>query len=822
MNLIPPSFAKDFRHTLRSLWRDKAFSATVLATCALCLGANIVIFAVVHAILFAPLPFDHPEQLVLPDNSYTKSGLEHIGASVANSFEWKENVPAFSEVGVYDSKDGLIGEPGSPERVETVYATPGFFRVLGVRAELGRLFLEDEGSYASKGHWNVAVLSDAFWRQHYAADPGVIGKTMKVEGGDRYIVGVLPPGFRFLSTKAQIFVTMILSDKDRGPANRHWNSTNIIARMKPGATVAQAQAQIDSLNAKLEATDPGAAWAKGAGFRTTVRGLHAAQVEKVRSPLLLLEGAAILLLGVGCVNMLSLLLVRASTRAKDISVRQVLGASRLNIAARLLTETATLALLGTALGVALAAVGLRFVGRLGVAELPLGASVRMDASVVAASAAAAILLALALAAPLIAFFSGLNLAPALASESRSGTTTRGRHRFRNSLVVAQIALAFVLLTGAGLLGLSFRRMLAVDPGFKPENVVTAWVGVPWGNSYKDKTQRNAFAERWLQTVRALPGVESVGLGTFVPVGGDRGTISMIVEGHEPGAGDAAKSHNDAMVEGDYFEALGIPLREGRLLDESDSAGAKKVCVIDEDFARHYWTGQSPLGYRIAFGGRPIDANSLRIVGVVGSVKHGSLAERDSRGIVYFPMAVYGFPFRMATIVRSTLPSSVVVPAMRKALLGLDPILPLDGISTMDAVIDESLIFPRSLMFTAALFGAMALLLSAVGVYGIMAYSVGQREREIGIRMALGAQPMQILTQFMGHGGKLLFIGLVAGCAASLAAGRLIGSLLFNVSASNASVYAAAIALLSGVVLLATLIPSRRASAISAIEALRRD
>jgi len=552
-----------------------------------------------------------------------------------------------------------------------------------------------------------------------------------------------------------------------------------------------------------------------------VRGLHAAHVAQVRPALLLLEGAVLLLLIVGFFNMLNLLLVRANSRAKEMSVRRVLGASRMNIVARLLAETTVLSVGGTAIGVGLAAAGLRVIGRLGVAELPLGAFVRMDASVLAMAAGAAMVLALLLAVPLIAFASGFELAPALASESRSGTTTRGRHRFRDSLVVAQIALAFVLLTGAGLLGLSFRRMLAVDPGFRPDHVLTAWVGVTWKN-YKEKTVRNAFADRWLQSVRSLPGVSAAALGTFIPVDGDRGTITMVVEGHEPAAGGAAKAHNDALIAGDYFSALGIPLREGRPLDDADTLGAKRVCVVDEDFARQYWPRQSPLGYRITLGGGPIGADSLRIVGVVGSVKHGSLSERDPRGMVYVPMTVFSTPFRMATIVRSTVPSEVLVPEMRKTLLGIDPILPLDGVKTMDSLIDDSLIFPRSLLFTASVFGAMALLLSAIGVYGIMAYAVGQRQREIGIRMALGAQPMRILLQFMRYGGALLFLGLVFGTAGSLAAGRLMESLLFNVSPGNVLVYLMAVVALCGVVMVAAMLPSRRAAAISPIEALRQD
>jgi predicted permease len=826
-NLAHSIFA-DFRQTSRSLWREKGFTMTVLAIVALCLGANVVIFTVVHSILLAPLPFKNPEQLVVVDNSYTKSGLEHIGASVPNYYEWKEGVTAFSESATYQITTGLIGEAGSPERVKMVYGTPSFFRVLGTKPQIGRFPIEEEGSYGGKIPWNVVVLSDYYWRQHFGADPNVLGKTMQIEGDPRFIIGVLPPGFRFLSTEAPLWVTMVWTGGDRDPRNRHWNNTNVLARLRPESTIAQAQSQIDAINARAAKDDPSRSWAEGAGFKTTVRSLHAAHVAQVRPALLLVQGGVLLLLFVGVVNVANLLMVRASARSKEVSVRLVLGASRLGIIIRQFTETTLLTGFGTVLGLGLAVVALQFIGKMGVDRLPLGAVVRLDWPVVATSVCAAMLLAVLMLGPLAALTFRTDLAPVLASESRSGTISRGAHRLRHSLIVVQIALAFVLLTEAGLLGLSFRKILATDPGFKPENALSAWIGLTW-SSYKEDTSRGAFAQKWVQRVRELPGIESVGLGTLIPIVGDTRehamasppSLTMLVEGHEPAPGEAARAHHFSEIHGDYFAALGIPLREGRFLDEGDFAGNKNVCVIDEDFAHRYWSGQSPIGYRVSLGGK-IDEHSLRIVGVVGTVKQNGLSERDARGMLYIPMTAQQAPFRMATVVRSSLSPNVLVPELRKALLEIDPLLPLEDVKPMETRIEESILFQRSLVLVAALFAALAMLLAAVGVYGVMAYAVVQRQREIGVRMALGAQPFQILALFLRMGGSLLWMGAFLGALASLLVARLIQNLLFGVSPISLGVYLETAAALTLVVLLASMIPSHRAATISVMESLRRE
>jgi predicted permease len=812
---------RDLRYSARSLCGEKVFTTTALLTLAICLGANVAIFTVVHSILLAPLPFADPEQLVVPDDSYVNQGLNHVGASTRNYFEWRDGVPAFAETGAYSYGTDTIGEPGSPEVVKDARVTPSFFRVLKAHAEFGRLFLEDEGSYGGRNHWNVVVLSDAFWRQHFSADPGVLGKTMRVGGIDRFIVGVLPPEFRFLNVDVPLWVTQTWTAGQIANPQRHWMSINVVARLHPGSTIAQAQEQIDALNARLVKDDPEAAEVKTAGFRTTVRGLHAANVDRVRPALLLLQGGGLLLLIVGAVNVMNLLLVRASARAREISVRQALGASRRNIVIYFLVETALLSTVGTLLGLGVAMSAVRFIAWLGVDQLPLGTSVHLGLPIVVASAFTSILLSFLLAVPLVVLSFGSRFAPVLDIKAHTVGPNRSIRRLRHTLISAQISLAFVLLTGAGLLGLSFRRILAVDPGFKPENVLTAWIGLPWSD-YKEDTKRAEFATRWLERIRGLPGVNSVGLGTMAPVVGEKAFFNMTIEGYQPEKGKPPEIHYSTDVCGDYFAALGIPLIEGRLLDESDFLGSKRVCVIDEDFARQYWSGKSPLNYRISLYGDKINDDSFRVVGVVGNTKQDGLTDRTQWGVIYATMRAKTLPFRIMTVVRSTLPPSVLVPEMRKALLGLDPLLPLDDVEMMEKRIERSLTFQRSLMVLAALFATLALLLAAIGVYGVMSYSVLQRRREIGVRMALGARQSQIIATFLSLGVRLLMTGLIAGAIASYFVGRLMQSLLFNVSPSTPNIYVGSSLALTLAIFLASLIPSRRAAAASVVDSLREE
>ena len=809
------ALARDTRHAFRGLIRDRAFAVTAILTFALCLGANVALFAVVNAVLIRPLPYPHAEQLVTVYNRYPKAGVERAGASVPHYLERRAGVAAFAEAGAFRPSGNTIGEAGSPDRVESMNVTPSFFRVLGVTPVLGRAFTDEEGFY---GKNNVIVLSDGFWRQKFGGDPGIIGKTVRMDGAAQTIIGVMPPNFRFGTNKPQLWTPLCFSDDDRKPDHRHANNMAMIARLKPDANLSAAQSQVDTLNQQTFAQDPYAKIVLDAGFGTTVGDLHESFVREVRPVLLLLQAGVLVLLLIGAVNLTNLLLVRASARSKELSLRQVLGAGRMKLAQQLVTETLLLAMVGGILGLGLGWIGLRGLVLLGSDLLPLAGRVGLDANVLLIAFGATIGFGLLLAAPVVWHSIHGNLATALSVESRGGTTTRAAHRLRHSLIVAQFALAFVLLAGAGLLGLSFTRVLAVQPGFQPENVLTGQIPLPWSN-YKEPKLRVAFTQRLEQELRALPGVTSVGLSSMVPFGGNVDQNAVSIEGRALAPGESLQAHYTGGVTGDYFAALGIPLQEGRLLTDDDTAKDLAVCVIDADVARRYWPAGGALGHRL-FRGVPSEKEPpFTIVGIAGVIKQNDLADRQAPGAVYFPYAKYASLGIMVTL-RTAQSPAAAGPALRAAVLRVDPELPVEDLMTLTARIDESLVNRRSPLLLAGLFAAVALLLAAVGLYGVLAYAVAQRRREIGVRMALGALPQQIRLQFLGLGARLVVAGAVLGGIGAWLTGRAMANLLFGVGAVDATVFAATAAVLTVVALAACLWPAARAAQVPPMEALR--
>lgn len=792
---------------------------TVLATLALCLGANVVIFTVVYSVLLRPLPFPHVEQLMVVFNGYPKAGVERAGTSIPNYYERKDSVPAFAELAAIRRNSVTIGDAGSPDRISAWQVTPSFFRVLGVRPALGRFFTEDENEY---GHSDVVVLTDGTWRQRFNADPAVIGRTMRINNVPTTIIGVLPPGFRYLSADARLWQPLPSSKEDRTPQKRHDNNLEMIARLKPGTTMAEAQAQIDALNARLLKDDPYAKMVADAGFHTTVLGLHDEHVRQIRPTLLLLEAGVLFLLVIGAANLANLLLIRASTRTRELAIRQALGASGHQVVAQVVTETLVITLAGGVLGLALGAGALRALTLLGTDRLPLGATISMDLVVTFVALGGTLVVGLLLALPIVWFNLHGSLAPVLNTESRGGTTTRATHRLRHALIVAQIALAFILLAGAGLLGMSFQRVLAVRPGFQPENLLTGQIALPWTN-YKESPARFGFAERTLEGLRALPGVKAAAMGTSLPFSGHNNDSAIIVESYTPAPGDSFQAHNIYNVFGDYFAALGIPLHEGRLFTAADSRGQEHVCIVDVDFARRYWPNGSAPGHRL-YDAPPDypDAHLFTIVGVVGSVKQTDLADRRATGAVYYPYAAANPPFGQFAIVRTIQTTTAAGLAMRQTVLHIDPALPLDDLKSMGTRIDESLVARRSPMLLAGIFALVALVLAAIGIYGVLAYSVAQRQREIGVRMALGAMPGQIRWQFLRLGGRLLAIGIALGLLGAWSVGRAMHNLLFDVGALNPTVLIATACVLGAVVVLASLLPSRRAARVDPMVALRAE
>jgi predicted permease len=812
-------FRRELNYAARLLRKSPAFTATALLTLAVCFGANLTIFAVIDSVLLRPLPFPQPDRLVTIFNTYPKAGVDRDGSSITNYYERRGRIPAFSSLSIYRYAMEVVGEPGSTERIQTMRVSPEFFTTLDLGPSIGRNFTDNE-TESDTDH--VAILSDAYWRQQFSADPNVLGKTIRVNSVTRTVVGVLPPSFRFLSSDARVLLPLASDPAQRVPAQRHsgGNVIQMIARLEPGATLAQAQSQLDAQNTALEVDDPQAKTMADAGFRSMVVPLRADHVAAVRPTLLLLEAGVLVLLLIGAVNLVNLLLIRASGRAKELAVRQALGAGWKYLVSEVVVETTLLTFAGGVLGLAVGASGIQLLRALGADRLPMGSRIVFDERIALIGLAAAIVMGIAVAAPIAWFNVRRHLGNALQSISRGGTSGRGAQILRHSFIVAQIGLAFVLLAGAGLLGLSLERVMAVSPGFQSDHVLTGQILLTWAD-YPD-TERPKFFEQLLEKIDHLPGVLSAGIVSNVPFSGNTGKSASTVAGHMTGPGESVRANYSYGVTGDYFRTMGFVLREGRFLNADDSRRSERVCVVDEDYARYYWPHRSAVGQRL-WDGSDVgpDAEAFTVVGVVGGVKQAGLTEDEAQGAVYYPYA-----FRLGdqpfVAVRTSIAPESFALTLQKVVRQIDPDVPVSDVRTMDTRIADSLVARRSPAMLAGIFSAIALLLTSIGTYGVLSYAVAHRRREIAVRTALGAQPGRIRIQFLSLSLRLLAIGTVLGLIGAWQAGRAMRSLLFQVPSLNFAVLAAAACVTTIVCLAACLLPAQRAARISPIEALAEE
>lgn len=811
---------QDLRYAVRRLRKTPGFTATALATLALCLGANLAIFAVVDSVLLRPLPFPHADRLVRVFNTYPKAGVADDGCSVTNYYERRGTIAAFSLLAAYRQRTATVGEPGATEREEITQVTPEFFGVLGIGPAMGRGFTEEETSHQME---HVAVVTDAYWRQRLGADPQVIGRRIRVDGFEKTIVGVLPQEFRFLSSSARLYLPYASNPEDREPRRRHWGSSSqMIARLADGRSLADAQSQVDAHNNAKEADGPEAKAMADAGFRSRVVFLHADHVAGIRPTLVLVEAGVCCLLLIGAVNLVNLLLIQASGRAKELAVRRAIGARARHVVSGVLVETTLLTLVGGLLGLAIGAGGIRLLLVLGADRLPLGAEIAFDVRTALSGLAAALALGLAIGMPIAWYHLRADSARALHSESRSGTASRAAQRLRHGFLVAQMALSFVLLAGAGSLGLSLEKVLAVPPGFRPDGVLAGHLSLPW-KSYPSGPARLAFTQRLLEELSRRPGVFASGVITNVPMSGNNLMSAAQVKGHVRQPGEAPRGIYSYGVGGAALEALGLTLRQGRFLDASDSRSSERVCVVDADFARRYWPAGGALGQRLFHGGQEgSDAEAFTVVGVVGPVKQAGLTDEDAPGAVYYPYGYWPGDNGLFVVARTSLPPESLGRTLRDLVRGLDPELPITDLRSMEARIADSVAIRRSPVLLASLFGGLAILLTAIGIYGVLSYAVAQRRREIGLRMALGARPGQVRAQFVSLAFRLLGSGLGLGAVGALLSGRALQAVLFQVPALHAATLASVAVVLGIVSFLACLLPSHRAARISPIEALAED
>lgn len=810
---------QDFRFGLKLLWKEKAFTITALLTLALCIGANTAIFTVLHAVILNPLPFPEPERLVTLYNIYPGVGVTDRGSNgVPDYFDRKQMTDVFDSVAATNSAGFDVGAEGTPVRMDAQTVTPSYFRVLRAPAMLGRTFTEDEAVFQKD---KFAVLSYGLWKDMFARDATVLGKDIRLSGIPYRIVGVMPEGFSDPGSEPRIWVPLSFEPKQTTDDARHNNSWGMIARLRPGVNLINARQRIDALNKFQIERSKLRKLLEAARFGTVVLGLRDLMVRDVRPTLYLLQAAVGFVLLIGCVNVANLMLVRSNIRMKELAIRFSLGAGRWRLGAQLLTESVTLAAIGGLLGVLTGYAGVRLLSYLGTKDLPRGAAIQMDANALIFSAAVAILTGLAFGSVPVYHLFRRDLNAVFRSNERTGTTEKRALWTRSALVVCQVSLAFVLLIGAGLLTLSFVRLLSVNPGFEAHHVQTAQFGLP-RSRYADDARARNFITGLLSTLRSIPGVAHVGAASILPFSGDdsNGAITIVGYNLAPGELPPVPGQND--VNGGYFPAMGIPLLQGRTFIEGDGADAPKVAVIDQFLAKKYWPKGNAIGAQVRQG-IDIKGGVFTIVGIVGSVKAGDLAEQNPIGEIYFDYR-QDVSRTMHLVVKSAAKSAngdpQVTQAIRSALLAADAELPLFDVKTMEERVSSSMRQRRAAMLICLIFAALALTLSAIGIYGVLAYSVTQRTREFGIRMALGAAAGDVVGMVIFQGVKLAAIGLAIGLAGAFALTRLMSGMLYDVKPTDPGIFLLVAGALMAVAFVASLIPSVRALRIPPATALR--
>jgi predicted permease len=697
--------------------------------------------------------------------------------------------------------------------------TPSYFKVLRVSPAVGRAFTEDDAVYQKD---QFAILSYGLWKDKFAGDIHIVGRDIRLSGVPYRVVGVMPKGFESPGSDAKLWTPLSFDPKQTLDSARHSNSWDMIARLKPGVTVAAAQRRIDVLNKfQVERSGNLRKLLENARFGSVVRGLKDEMVHQIKPTLFLLQAAVIFVLLIGCVNVANLMLVRSNIRMKELAIRHSLGAARGRLARQLLTESVTLAALGGVLGIVLAYGGVRLLALLGAQELPRGAAIHLDAGAMAFSAAVAGLTGLIFGSVPVYHLMRRDLNVIFRQTGRTGTSERGAVWTRSALVVAQVSLAFVLLIGAGLLTLSFARLLNVSPGFQPRNVDTALFVLP-NSRYADDTQMRSFVSRVMDGVRAIPGVESAGLANLLPFGGNNNDSVMSIEGRPLGPGENPPVPQWNIVDQGYFATMGIPLLQGRLIERSDTADSQRVVVIDQFLAHKYFPKGDAIGARIIRGLPNLheDKNYIcTIIGVAGNVKTNDLAERNPIGQIYF--AVDQYPNRYLFLaVKSRANDAGIAAAVRREFARADPELPLFDVKSMEQRLAISVRERRAAMTICAAFAALALVLSAIGIYGVLAYTVSQRTREFGIRIALGARGGTVVGMVLRHGMRLAAIGLVLGVGAAALLTRLMTQMLYEVKPTDPAVFAIVGGVLMVVAMAASLVPSIRVARIKPASALR--
>jgi predicted permease len=818
------AFRQDLVFAWRTLRKDLPYALAIVLTLAVCLGANAAIFTVVRSVVLRPLPFPEAQRIVSSFDSFPGAGVERAGTSVPNYFDRREMKDVFDEVALYQFAGYRVGQGAGAEGVSAMNVTPSFFRVLRTEAAAGRLFSEDEGT---PGRNKVAVLSSAFAAARPEGPAGIVGSRLRLNDELYAVVGVLPADFYFLEPEVRIYVPLAFAAEDRAEERRHSQNHQQIARLAGGVSLAQAQARVDALNARIVEQAGSLKTALiNAGYTTRMVPLASDIVRDVRAALELLWGGVLFVLLIAGVNVANLSLVRASGRMKEFATRSAIGAGRGRIARQMVTETVVLALAGGALGLVMGFWSLDLLEWLGLSDLPRAHEIHMDGVVFAFTLGLAVTLGIATGLAPLTQLARANLSSVLRDEGRSGTSSLGARRLRRGLVVAQVSLAFVLLAGAGLLLSSFDRLLRVNPGFAAEHVLTGRLS-PLASRYPDDNAVRSYAERVLARLRTLPGVDAAGITTFLPFSWDGSSSVVIAEGRTMAPGESVVSPSQLYVTPGYLEAMRIPLIRGRTFTDADGPDAPRVVIVDEQLAAWFWPGADPIGRRMYLPQRPEDVVKpgpdvvwLQVVGVVGNVKlHGLVEGEQARVGAYYQSFLQEPSGNIGFAVRSRGDLAATTAALQRAVVEIDPEQQAFDVFTMSERIEKSLTSRRAPMLLSTAFGLLALLLASIGLYGVLAYQVTLRTREIAIRLALGSDAGAVLRLILSEGSTLIALGLAGGVAGAVALRGAIASQLYGVGALDPTVMLLAAAVLAVVSLAACLGPARRASRVSPLTAL---
>jgi predicted permease len=805
---------QDIRYAIRSLRKQPIFTLAAALTLTLGIGANTAIFSLLYQTLLRPLPYGAEDRLVFIWNTYPLMGLPQASVSIPDYIDRRTQAPAIEDAALFTSRTANLAEDGRPEQLRALAVTPSFLPTLGRQAFLGRTFTDDE---ANPGVDKFVILTYAIWASRFGADRGIVGRDIRVNGEPYRVVGVLPADFELPSRDVAMLMPFGFTPDQMSDNARGNEFSMMIARLRPGATTAQLNAQMKTIvDRNIERLPARARFAKLSGFGGFAVSMRDQLVGDVRTPLLVLQAGVILVLLIACANVANLLLMRATGRGRELAIRATLGANRWRLVRQMLTEGMVLSLLGGLGGLVVGFIGLRGLVAMSGQQLPGATDATLHPTVLIFTAVLSIATGLLFGAlPAIAVVRG-NTSTYLKDDSTRASASKATGFTRATLVVGETALALMLLVGAGLLLKSFARLQRVDPGFSSEKVLTAQIGLP-AVRYADAVARRGFWTRLIEKTRALPGVTAAGLTSNVPFNGSVSSGSYSIVGYTPGPTETAPHGRQEVVGGDYFRAMQIPLIEGRLFNDSDTADSPPVVVVDQYLVRRYFPGQSALGHQIQRGGP--NSPKLTIVGVVGTINSIDLAQPVIKERIYHPVTQAAQP-RMAVVLKTNLDPSTVVANLREVVSAIDPEQPIADVRTMDEWIARSLATRRAPMMLLAIFGGVALVLSAIGIYGVLAFGVAQRVREFGIRQALGANRHAILSLVLTQGMRTILIGVAIGLVGSYALARFLQTLLFGVGQHDLSVFIGVPVLLFVVAVAACYIPARRATEIDPIEALR--